>query len=142
MSYLLLNEEMARRTNLIPNPDGKIEEHVSVKEFREFLCNRIEDNREIIESQLDRKLIKKLFMPLIYGKTLIGIESDIRLKYGSQISRSDSFYLAKLFIEFWNKKYPDIVNFMKLINIISSLCSIKDRAIVYKVPYFTTKQNS
>nr|YP_009381569.1 hypothetical protein AEK19_MT1155 [Utricularia reniformis]ART31369.1 hypothetical protein AEK19_MT1155 [Utricularia reniformis] len=35
---------------------------------------------DIIESRLDRKLIKSLFMPLIYGKTLISMEKDRRDK--------------------------------------------------------------
>lgn len=79
MSYLLLNEDMARKTNLIPHPDGKIQDvYMSLlNEFKEFLHHQIKDKfkMEIIESKLDRKLIKSIFMPLIYGKTLISIIS-------------------------------------------------------------------
>ncbi|KAF5184765.1 hypothetical protein FRX31_025649 [Thalictrum thalictroides] len=41
MSYLLLNEEMARRTNLIPNPDGKIQDVYMylLHDFKVFLHN-------------------------------------------------------------------------------------------------------
>jgi DNA-directed RNA polymerase len=144
MSYLLLNEEMARSTNLIPNPDGKIEDvymHLC-QDLREFLSHRIDDrSKRVIESKFDRGLTKRLFMPLIYGKTLISMGSDIRQTYGPLLSQKDSFNLAKLCMEFWNNKYPDLVNLMKLITIISLLCAVKDRAVVYKVPYFTTRQD-
>lgn len=145
MSYFLLNEEMARRTNLIPDPEGKIQDvymHL-LHDYKVFLHHRINDKlkMEIIESMLDRKLIKSLFMPLIYGKTMISMEHDISLKYGELLSRKDSYNLAKLSIEFWNHKYPDIVNFMKLITIISWFCSAMERAFVYSIPYFTTKQD-
>lgn len=72
MSYLLLNEDMARKTNLIPHSDGKIQDVYMylLQDLKEFMHHRINDKlkMEIIESKLDRKLIKSLFMPLIYGK--------------------------------------------------------------------------
>lgn len=37
--------------------------------------------------------------------------------------------------------YPDIVNLMKLIKLVGSFCSKKDRAVYYSIPYFTTKQD-
>jgi DNA-directed RNA polymerase len=145
MSYLLLNEEMAMRTNLIPHPDGKIQDVYTylLQDFKEFMHHRINDKEkmEIIESKLDRKLIKLIFMPLIYGKTLISIEKDIRITYGQLLSRKDTYNLAKLSDSFWIHKYPDIVNLMKLINIVSWFCSAKDRALFYSIPFFTTKQD-
>ncbi|KAJ4715245.1 DNA-directed RNA polymerase [Melia azedarach] len=145
MSYLLLNEEMAMRTNLIPHPDGKIQDVYTylLQDLKEFMHHRINDKlkMEIIESKLDRKLIKKLFMPLIYGKTLISMEKDIRLTYGQLLSIKDTHNLAKLSNEFWIHKYPDIVNFMKLIIFVSWFCSAKDRAVFYSIPFFTTKQD-
>lgn len=105
MSYLLLNEEMARRTNLIPHPEGKIQDVYTylLQDLKEFMHHRIKDKLliEIMESKLDRKLIKKLFMPLIYGKTVISMDMDIRQTYGQLLSRKDAFNLAKLSNEFW-----------------------------------------
>lgn len=105
MSYLLLNEEMARRTNLIPHPDGKIQDVYTglLQDLKEFMHHRISDKvkMDIIESKIDRKLIKSLFMPLIYGKTLISMVKDIRLTYGQFLSQKDCCNLAKLINEFW-----------------------------------------
>ncbi|XP_073313487.1 probable DNA-directed RNA polymerase [Primulina huaijiensis] len=145
MSYLLLNEDLARKTNLIQHPDNKIQDvyMYMLYEFKEFLHHQINDKckMEIIESKLDRKLIKSLFMPLIYGKTVISMDMDIREKYGLLLSRKDSYNLAKLGIAYLNNKYPDIVNFMKLISIISWFSSVMDRAVVYSITYFTTRQD-
>lgn len=61
MSDFLLNEEMARRTNLIPHPDGKIQDVYMclLHDFKEFIHQRINDQLkiDIIKSKLDRKLI-------------------------------------------------------------------------------------
>ncbi|XP_019435869.1 PREDICTED: uncharacterized protein LOC109342314 [Lupinus angustifolius] len=45
MSYLLLNEDMARKTNLIPHSDGKIQDvYMSIlNEFKEYLHIKIND---------------------------------------------------------------------------------------------------
>lgn len=145
MSYLLLNEEMARRTNLIPHPDGTIQDVYTyiVQDLKVFLQHRINDpfKMNIIESKLDRKLIKQLFMPMIYGKTMNSMTNDILNKYGKLISRKDAYELAKSSKELWSLKYPDIVNIMKLIQKMAWLCSTKDRAFYYNIPYFTTKQD-
>lgn len=99
------------------------------------------DKMDIIESKLDRKLIKSIFMPLIYGKTLNSIIKDIRKTYGLLLSREDINKVGKLSDEFWKEKYPDIVNLMKLIKLVGSFSSKKDRAVYYSIPYFTTKQD-
>lgn len=145
MSYLLLNEEMARLTNLIANPDGKIYDVYMclLREFKEFLVHQNYDKAmmHIIESKLDRKLIKTLLMPLIYGKTLISMAEDIRGQYGQLLRQKECYNLAQLCYDFWKKKYSDIANLMKLISLISWFGSAKDRAVVYSIPYFTTVQD-
>lgn len=110
MSYFLLNEEMAMRTNLIANPSGKIYDVYMclLYEFKEFLVhqkNYDEGKMQIIESKLDRKLIKTLLMPLIYGKTMISMAEDISLKYGQLLSKKECYNLAQLCYNFWKNKY-------------------------------------
>lgn len=145
MSYFLLNEDMAMRTNLIPHPDGQIQDVYTylLHDLKLFLQRRLNDpfKMEIIESKLDRKLIKSLFMPLIYGKTLNSMVKDIRLQFGELLSTEDSYKVAKHCNEFMKEKYPDIISFMKLISSVSWFSSALDRAVDYSVPYFTTKQD-
>lgn len=144
MSYLLLNAEMGMRTNLLPSPEKEIQDlYLCLKdELQEFLHSRLDKNKyAIIESRLTRMLVKRLFMPLIYGKTVITMASDIREVYGSLLSIKDYYHIAQLCHEFWRKKYPDIANFMKLINLIGWFCSVLEKPVLYSIPYFTTVQD-
>jgi len=121
MSYFLLNEEMAKITNLIPHPDGQIQDIYMnlIQDFRVFLHNQtyVTDKLDIgiIESKLNRKLMKSLFMPIIYGKTSFSMVSDIRLAYGPLLSGNDTYPFLKMINHFFSERYPDILNFMKLI---------------------------
>lgn len=144
MSYLLLNAELGRRTNLLPSPEKEIQDFYLclTNELKEFLYSILDNNKyAIIESRLTRKLIKRLFMPLIYGKSVITMASDIRDVYGSLLSYKDHFLIAQLCYEFWKIKYPDIANFMKLINLIGWFCAALNRSVHYSIEYFTTVQD-
>ena len=144
MSYLLLNAEMGRRTNLLPSHENVIQDLYSClkDELHEFLHSRLDNNKySIIESRLTRKLVKQLFMPLIYGKTVITMASDIRGVYGSLLSINDYYIIAQLCNEYWRKKYPDIANLMMLINLIGWFCSFLEKPVHYSIPYFTTVQD-
>lgn len=144
MSYLLLNAELGRRTNLLPSPDEEIQDfYLSLKdELQEFLHSRVDtDKYAIIESGLTRTLVKRLFMPLIYGKTIMTMASDIREVYGSLLSFKDHWNIAELCYEFWINKYPDIANLMKLINLIGWFCSALGKPVNYNISYFTTVQD-
>lgn len=145
MSYLLLNKDMARRTNLLPSPDKNEIRDLYLSLRGKFLCflrdNLDTDKYSIVESRLSRQIIKKLFMPLIYGKTLIAMANDIREEYGSLLSGKDHYNIAKLSLDFWTREYPDIANLMKLINLIGGFCSSLNTAVEYSTDFFTTWQD-
>ena len=144
MSYLLLNKSMGRLTNLLPSPDNQIQDLYAVlrEELRKVLRVIYDDNRyAIIESGLTRKLIKTLFMPLIYGKTVLTMASDIRECYGSLLGSKDHFDMARSCHDFWVSKYPDIANLMNLLNRIGGFCSYLNRPVRYSIPLFTTVQD-
>ncbi|YP_005090363.1 DNA-dependent RNA polymerase (mitochondrion) [Phoenix dactylifera] len=144
MSYLLLNQEMGRRTNLLPSSDGQIQDVYMClqEELKKFLVTRLDANKyAVILSMLTRKLVKGLFMPLIYGKTVSSMAKDIMDHYGSLLSHKDSYGLAVLCYEFLSLKYPDIVNLLNLINLIGWFCSKLDKPVFYSIPYITTVQD-
>lgn len=149
MGYLLLNQEMARLTNLLPSPSKEIQDLYVY--LREELCFFFRKNRvqldihaykfALLESRLTRKLVKRLFMPLLYGKNVITMAGDIREGFGSLFNMRESYNIARLCREFWVDKYPDIANLMRLINLIGWFCSFSDKPVKYSIPLFTTIQD-
>jgi len=81
-------------------------------------------------------------MPLIYGKTIMTSASDICVVYGSLLSFKDHWNIAELCYEIWIKKYPDIANFLKFINLIGWFCSALGKPVNSKILYFTTVHDS
>ena len=144
MSYLLMNEEMARQTNLIPSPDKEIQDMYECfkNDLVKYLREVIDRSKiSIIESRLTRKVIKQLFMPLIYGKTVLAMGDDISGVYGSLLRKKELYSLAKSCYAFWVLKYPDIINLMRFLNLIGWFCSEMDLPVLYGIPYFTTVQD-
>lgn len=91
MSYFLLNQEMARLTNLLPSQENVIQDiyQALLSELREYLLCEYKkmDEQEksnlnvqvfnIINAKLNRKLVKSIFMPMLYGKTVTSIGNDL-----------------------------------------------------------------
>lgn len=171
MSYLLNNLDLAKKTNLIPDPnsEGKIliqdlYTHL-LNEFIVFVVNAVKgflprgfpkDKRDnlskvissIRESEndflrnvdtfLNRKVIKGIFMPKVYGKTEHSITDSLR-KAG--FTSSDNSLVSELISLFWEWKFGDINNLMVLFQAIASFLSSLGREIRYRTPYFTTIQD-
>lgn len=144
-----MNEKIAKHTNLIPdkeNPNhiNDIDVHI-LKELLDFmkLSDDIEGNLfAIVSSHLDRKLIKAIFMPIIYGKSLMSTANDIKEKLSQYITRKESYTLAKVCFEFWNKEYRGLVCLIRLIkSSIGWLASAGGRPVIYQSDYFTTVQD-
>ncbi|MFS7909648.1 putative DNA-directed RNA polymerase, phage-type, DNA/RNA polymerase superfamily [Helianthus anomalus] len=90
----------------------------------------------------DRKLIKAIFVPIIYGKSLISTANDIKEKLSQYITRKESYTLAKVCFEFWNTKYRGLVCLIRLIkSSIGCLASAGGRPVIYQSDYFTTVQD-
>lgn len=146
MSYLLLDVDLAQRTNLIPTPKnvGKIRDIYSeiLEELKPFLREHLEQTiSTVVCSRINRKLIKALFMPLVYGKTVISMARDIRDVLSSILTHKECYLVAALCMKFWLDRYPNIVNLRKFISNIGWFTSSLNRPVYYSIPFFTTVQD-
>ena len=144
MSYFLLNETLAKRTNLIPSEDGKIQDVYSflLEELKEFMKDEMDKNLStIVCDHLTRKLVKGIFMPIIYGKTLMSTASDIKEHLSHFLTHKECFEVASACFQFWRKRYSDMECLIRLIRHIGWISSSRDRPVFYKVPYFSTVQD-
>ncbi|XP_022849119.1 uncharacterized protein LOC111371393 [Olea europaea var. sylvestris] len=136
MSFFLLDKEVAKQTNLIPASydHQKINDIYTffLEELKVYLHNKLDTNLfKVVVPRLTRKLIKVLFMPLIYGKTLKSMAGDIYNHYitnhrdGTQssnlLSRWESALVALHMNNFFQERFPGIVNLMELIMLVGYL---------------------
>lgn len=163
MSYFLLDIKMAMRTNLIPSPDGKIQDVYSffLEELKEYLMEKAElsikdiktdkkeEKRQMNKSlanavckSLDRKLVKSIFMPIIYGKTLRSTVDDlIDSQLTQSITERECYTVAYHCFQFWKEKYSGLNSLIQLIRSIGWIASARECPVFYRVPYFTTVQD-
>ncbi|KAG6621672.1 hypothetical protein I3842_Q008800, partial [Carya illinoinensis] len=143
MSYFLLDDPLAWRTNLIPG--GKIQDVYSyiLEDLKVFIMAEMENKNlaTIVCNQLTRKLVKGIFMPMIYGKTLMSTASDIKDHLSHFITHKESFEVASVCFKFWRTQFPGMECLIRLIRYIGWFASARDRPVFYRVPYFTTVQD-
>lgn len=145
MSYFLLDDTLAKRTNLIPSSDGKIQDIYSflLEELKEFLKEEI-DNKSLSNTVfhvLTRKTVKNIFMSIIYGKTIMSTTMDLKENLSHYITCTDCCDVAKACFMFWKQRYPCMECLIRLIHHIGWIVSAWDRPVFYRVPYFTTVQD-
>ena len=144
MSYFLLDETMAKRTNLIPSEDGKILDVYSfiLEELKEFMKVHLENNLStIVNNLLTRKIVKSIFMPIIYGKTLMSTASDLKDHLSHFITHKECSLIASICFLLWRTKYKGMESLIWLIRHIGWITSARDSPVFYSVPYFTTVQD-
>ncbi|GKC07566.1 DNA-dependent RNA polymerase [Tanacetum coccineum] len=144
ISYFLLDETMARRTNLIPDEKGRFLDIYSCmrEELLDFIKERVSPVLyDTVLNQLTRKVVKSVYMPKIYGKTYKTTRDDLANKIGNDMEDKDCTQIAKLCFEFWNAQYGHFEDFIKLIQNIGWLTSSAGRPILYIIDFFTTFQD-
>lgn len=145
MAYFLLDHEMAKKTNLIPSVDDDSISDIYIfflEELTVDLQNKYDDSLcDIICSRLTRKLVKKLFMPIIYGKTVMSMANDINQHYSSLLNQRECLILASHISKFFIQRFPGISNLMALVRSVSWLTSVMDKPIIYDTPLLTTIQD-
>lgn len=144
MSYFLLDETIAMRTNLIPSSDEKIQDIYSfiLEELKEFMKAELDKNLStLVCNLLTRKLVKSIFMPIIYGKTVMSTAGDLKDDLSHFITHKECFNVASVCFKFWRTKYQNMECLIRLIRNIGWIASASDRPVFYRVNYFTTVQD-
>lgn len=109
MSYLLLDDFMAKKTNVIPNEEGCIHDVYIflLEELLIFMSYELGEGNHLLEvckKHLNRKIVKGIFMPLIYGKTLMSIANDLRDHLSHFITYKECYSIASLCLKFWKSQ--------------------------------------
>ena len=145
MSYFLLDETLAKRTNLIPSSDGKSMDIYSLllEELREYMKTEHDNNlSKVVCDLLTRKIVKGIFMPIIYGKTIKSTADDLKETPLYQfITGNECTKVASVCFQFWKTKYHGLECLIRLIRNIGWIASARGSPVFYRVPYFTTVQD-
>lgn len=145
MSYFLLDATLASRTNLIPSLDGQIQDVYSyiLDDLKKFMIAKMENKNlsTIVCNLLTRKLVKGIFMPMIYGKTLMSTARDLKDHLSHFITHKESYEVASVCFQFWRTQFTGMECLIRLIRHIGWIASASDRPVFYRVPYFTTVQD-
>lgn len=140
-----MDESIARCTNLIPSENGEIQDiYLSIlNELKPFIKNELSDSNlsEIICSEITRKMVKGIFMPIIYGKTVMSTASDIKGYLSQYLTHKECFDLAKICFKFWKVRYHNMDCLIRLIRSIGWVASSCGRSVLYNDYYFTTIQD-
>ncbi|KAK7326258.1 hypothetical protein VNO80_33073 [Phaseolus coccineus] len=144
MSWLLLDTKMAVMTNLIPSGDFKKDVYlILLEDLKKYISSKLNNPAlsDILQRNLDRKIVKSIFMPLIYGKTIISTIDDIKKSLLHYLTQKECVEIAKLCFEFWKSKYDQMNNLIVLIRSIGYFVAYINRGVIYSNPYYVTIQD-
>lgn len=88
------------------------------------------DLTTIVCNPLSRKIVKAIYMPIIYGKTLMSTANDLEVHLSQYITRKESFIVAKACFQFWKDKYTNTECLIRLISHLGWIASARDRPVI------------
>jgi len=145
ISLFLLDEDLAKRTNLIGGDGDTIQDLYTslIEPLSSFLKEELKQSLgSVVASRLTRKLIKKIYMPLVYGKSLMSSANDIKADLYAILKRNEHMTVAAAFYRFWEYKYPLLKNLMNLINLAGWFAAFLNKPVSYHTNYFQTIQET
>lgn len=146
MSYLLLDFNLAMQTNLLPNKNNEIYDQYShiLIELLEFFKMELKKKElvQIVCDKFDRKIVKSIYMPIIYGKTVQSTASDLYEKLGRFLSRKECYLVATACFHFFKTKYSNMDCLIRLVRDIGWISSSCEHPVIYSSQFCTTVQDS
>ena len=146
MAYFLLDEELARKTNLF-NTKGVIHDvYLYIREhFIIYLTKSLYKENpslcKMLPEIITRSIVKKIFMPIIYGKTVNSTSKDLIALLSRNLLPKECVQIATLCFKFWKDHFHKMEYFIELISLAGRICSSYDRAVLYSTPYYYTSQD-
>ncbi|XP_027333857.1 uncharacterized protein LOC113848504 [Abrus precatorius] len=145
MAYFLLDESYALLTNLI-NGGEIFDIYSNIRlELIEFLKVALRDvNPElcaILDRVITRSIVKQIYMPIIYGKTVNSTTEDLKESLFQDVLPKECPKLAALCFQFWKTRYSYMNSFIGLIGLVGRACSSLERPVLYDAVYFSTSQD-
>lgn len=146
MSFFLLDRDMAIYTNLIPTGNDEIQDIYTnmlynLQKYIQYKTYLDDSLKDLLCKLLNRKLVKEIFMPIIYGKTMHSTTGDIVNSLSQFLTKKESFLLAKICFQFWKEEYSNIDCLISLIKTIGWVVSARDCQVMYRTSLFTTVQD-
>jgi len=144
LSYFLLDEDLAQRTNLIGGDGDTIQDLYTslIDPLSAYLQKGLTPPLgEVVSTRITRKLIKRVYMPLVYGKGLMSSAQDISEAMYEILKRNELLIVSTSFFRFWFDKYPQIKNLMTLINLGGWFAATLNRPVSYHTQYFQSIQD-
>ena len=171
ISYFLIDLKMARETNLfvddhthdyihdiyqsietslkdfIPKYKPKADDKSKEKEDKKSKVKEEEksfDQKKILElisTLFDRKIVKKIFMPIVYGKTQFSAAKELREQIGRYTSNTDISDITKVCFQYWETEFVGMKNLMRLVASISWVAAANQQSVILSNKYWETRQD-
>jgi DNA-directed RNA polymerase len=144
MSDSLLDEDLAQRTNLIGGDGDTIQDLYTslISPLSAYLKEELKPPLgEVIPTRITRELIKRVYMPLVYGKGLMSSAQDISAAMYDILKTNENIIVSAAFYRFWFEKYPQIKNLMNLINLGGWFAATLNLPVSYHTHYFQSIQD-
>jgi len=154
ISYFLLDLKMARDTNLFVDDDP----HDQIHDIYQTIDSRLKEyiphysppkdkthDKEVItnivNTLFDRKIVKKIFMPIVYGKTQFSAAKELAEQIGRYTSMANIYDLTRVCFKYWEKDFAGMKNLMKLVASISWVAAAIQQPVVLSNKYWVTHQD-
>lgn len=147
ISYFLIKLDMAVYTNLIKeNPDSGIQDIYTIiqSDLLLFLYNKHGKNTSLFNTvykYFDRSIVKKIFMPIVYGKTIFSTSNDIKDKIGNILLPAEVREITSICFEYWGKAFSAMKTLMSLVSSVSWVASGNEEPVKYSTKYWVTQQD-
>lgn len=138
MSSFLLDEKLAVCTNFLKKDDS---DHIYdlyesfIEDIKQDLvnpaCTLKASLRDALKKNLTRKLVKAIFMPIVYGKTQHASAEDIYSELSFILQKNECYDVAAYLFKVWQTQNPAIVGLMSLFHNIGWFASYLNRPVKY-----------